>query len=272
MTTPTPSTLAILIEVAAERHTWPQLSIMLDRAGLNQFVAGGSSKLERVRLALHRACTDAEEGDAQAHRALLNFVNRVVTVNVPDPDEAPPWFGELREALLADGYDLTWEPMTGTVGNSGSPNVTYKIHLTDAPPTPLRPEASALEAELVSRGYTTVLQYYRDAVDNLINHKYTSANGDLRTTFEDLVTRLAEDHGQFERPPRANTGAEAIKHIVEGGHLPKRDGGTMLQGLWQMIQTNGPHPGQTDADEARWRMQMITATARFLLKHFSTRT
>jgi hypothetical protein len=35
-----------------------------------------------------------------------------------------------------------------------------------------------------------------------------------------------------------------------------------------MIQTNGPHPGQTDAGQARLRMQMVTATARFLLRQF----
>jgi hypothetical protein len=41
----------------------------------------------------------------------------------------------------------------------------------------------------------------------------------------------------------------------------------MLTGLWQMIQTNGPHAGQTDTEEARWQMQMVTATARYLLRN-----
>ncbi len=129
----------------------------------------------------------------------------------------------------------------------------------------------ALEAELASRGYTSVLEHYREAVDGFVNHKYGSANGDLRTTLEDLVTRLAEDHAGYPRPARANTGTEAIRHMIQGRHIPERDSGTMLSGLWQMIQTNGPHPGQTDADEARWRLQMVTATGRFLLRHFPAR-
>ncbi|MGQ0775157.1 MAG: hypothetical protein ACT4NY_12180 [Pseudonocardiales bacterium] len=38
-------------------------------------------------------------------------------------------------------------------------------------------------------------------------------------------------------------GRVAINHLIVTEALPKRDGGHMLQGLWQMIQTNGPHPG-----------------------------
>jgi hypothetical protein len=67
------------------------------------------------------------------------------------------------------------------------------------------------------------------------------------------------------------SGTEAVRQ-VDGGYLPERDGGRLLSGLWQMIQTNGPHPGQTDSEETRWRMQMVTATARFLVGHFQAET
>jgi hypothetical protein len=42
----------------------------------------------------------------------------------------------------------------------------------------------------------------------------------------------------------------------------------LLQGLWMIAHTNGPNPGQSDAGEARLRMQLITGTAQFLLNHF----
>jgi len=32
-----------------------------------------------------------------------------------------------------------------------------------------------------------------------MNHKYESANGDLRAALEDLITRLAEDHTETYR-------------------------------------------------------------------------
>jgi hypothetical protein len=97
----------------------------------------------------------------------------------------------------------------------------------------------------------------------------TSANGDLRTALEDLVTRLAEDRAGYARQPQANQGYAAIRHLIQTGHLPEGDGGMLLLGLWKLSHTNGPHPGQSDGDEARFRLQVITATARFLLKHLS---
>jgi hypothetical protein len=42
----------------------------------------------------------------------------------------------------------------------------------------------------------------------------------------------------------------------------------LLKGIWAMTHTRGPHPGRSDADEARFRMLTITAIARFLLDHF----
>lgn len=259
-------TLGLLIEIADElfdRRT--ELAPLMMRCDLLQIEPGG--EIRRVLLnSLMAARAAAEAGDQQAHRNLLRFAQLIVEKRANHPrGMSQLQISELREALLADGYQLTWVPLPNDY------TARCKILPTDAAPVPLGPEISALDAELASRNYTTVLEHYRDAVDGLINHKYGSANGDLRTTLEDLVTRLAEDHTGYPRPAKANTGTEAIRHLVQGGHIPERDGGNMLSGLWQMIQTNGPHPGQTDADEARWRMQMVTATARFLLRHFPAR-
>jgi hypothetical protein len=60
--------------------------------------------------------------------------------------------------------------------------------------------------------------------------------------------------------------------MLDSGHLPEDDGGMLLRGLWKLSHTNGPHPGQSDADEVRFRMHAITATARFLLRHFPDAT
>ena len=139
-------------------------------------------------------------------------------------------------------------------------------------------EITALESELAARGYTIALNHYRHAVDGLVNKKYESANGDLRAALEDLVTRLAEDHTGYQRAldgktrqPSANQGGRAVRHLLDGGYLPERDGGKLLDGLWSMTHTNGSHPGQSDAEETRFRMQVVTAVARFLLKHFPAR-
>lgn len=49
------------------------------------------------------------------------------------------------------------------------------------------------------------------------------------------------------------------------------DGGDMLKGLWAMSHTKGSHPGRSDADETRFRLHAITATARLLLHRFPAR-
>jgi hypothetical protein len=172
---------------------------------------------------------------------------------------------ELREALRADGYELTWEIEEHPWGYEF---IRCRLRPTDAAPVPLAPEASALEAELADRGYTDALNHYQQAVDSLLNHNYESANGQLRTALEDLVTRLARQHACYVGQGKAGEGGNAIQHMINQGALPDRDGGKLLQGLWQMAQTRGSHPGQSDADEARFRMAVVTATARFLLNRF----
>jgi hypothetical protein len=230
---------------------------------------------ELIRSRLLGARAEAKDGDAGAHRAMLVFATQLIQQTVKNPEYAPPWFGELRDALLADGYQITWDgdppvtvPLPGYVHVAMQGSIRYSILPTDASPVPLAPEISALEAELAARGYTSVLNHYRQAVDGFTSHKYESANGDLRTTLEDLVTRLAEDHAGYPRQAQASQGNAAITHMIQSGHLPENDGGLLLRGLWRLSHTNGSHPGRSDADESRFRMQVITATARFLLRQF----
>ncbi len=272
MTAPTESTLAILINVADQMPgpTRSDLTTLLERAGLSRYASGGKNKQELLRRPFQLARIAAERGDVAAHRALLTFISLLVARKVTDPENPPFWFGDLREALRGDGYELTWDRVSDETrptpfgGTQKTVKVSYEILPTDAAPVPLAPEISALEKELARRGYATALNHYQQAVDGLLNQKYESANGDLRAALEDLVTRLAEDHAGYQRipgpspgQPRANQGGPAINHLVQQGNLPEREGGKLLQGLWDMIHTNGPHPGQSDADEARFRSRSV---------------
>lgn len=266
-------TVGMLIQ-AGQSLTGDHLKTLLLKAGIHYRETKDYTKQELLRWRLLRAQGEAADGNERAARGLLKFATDLVQKTVPNPENPPPWFDELCDDLLADGYELTWEgtpPRTigsgwNEVGVRGT--IRYEILPTDPGPVPLPEQITALEAELAARGYTSVLNHYQQAVDGFTHHKYESANGDLRTSLEDLVTRLAEDHTGYQRKPQANQGAAAIKHIVDGGYLPEDDGGMLLRGLWKLSHTNGSHPGQSDPDEARFRMQVITAVARFLLNHF----
>jgi len=266
-------TLGLLVQVAADAYTLKELKTMMLRVDLAHERYGGAdySRHDLVRDRLLRARTLALQGDRDAHRALLAFVRVLVQQMVRNPYDPPHWFAELCESLLADGYQLTWDNWTETDSlledYRKQPN--YRILPTDSGPVPLADEISVLERDLDLRGYTVALKHYRQAVDLFGQHQqYEPANGALRNALEAVVMGLAKDHANFQGQGRAGEGRPAIDHLIKTEALPKQDGGNMLLGLWQMIQTNGPHPGQSTADEARMRIQFVTAAARFLLNHF----
>jgi hypothetical protein len=179
-----------------------------------------------------------------------------------------PACGRIRADL---GRDPPGSVTVGKLTTLIRGNLRYKTLPTDAAPVPLAGEITALEADLAARSYTIALNHYQQAVDGFTHHKYESSNGDLRTMLEDLVTRLAVDYCGYNREERVNQGGTAVNHLVAGGYLPEQDGGMFLRGLWKLAHTHGSHPGRSGADEARFRMQTFTATARYLLNYFPSR-
>ena len=176
---------------------------------------------------------------------------------------------DLQEALLADGYQLTWDrqvqPPTYQGFDGPPPTVvtTYELLPTDTTAAPLGREISALEADLDARGNATALNHYQQAVNNLLQHNYEATNSQLRSALEDVGLDLAKTHASYS----GQKGGEAISRLVDAGLLPEEDGGLMLRGVWKMSHPRGSHPGQSDADEARIRMHLVTAGLRLLLKH-----
>jgi len=65
-------------------------------------------------------------------------------------------------------------------------DVRFELLPTDAAPVPLAAEISALQAELAARGYSSTLNHYQQATVAFGQHNYEAANGQRRTTLEDL--------------------------------------------------------------------------------------
>jgi hypothetical protein len=270
VTTLSQPTVGLLIDIAAERVTRPNLGTLLMRADLTQYRLGASlyTKKGLVLDALAGARAAAEDGDQAAHRGLLTFARLVVSKLVSDPERPSGWFDELREALLADGYQLTWEYVAPDPAAEDAPPVSYKILPTDAGPVPLAGEINALEHELATRGYGDALNHYRQATDAFVQHNYEATNSCLRPALEDLVVRLAGEHAGFVKPTGQGGGGAAIQALRQTGRLDEDDGGVLLRALWGMTHTKGPPPGRSTADETRFRLQVVTATARMLLHRF----
>ncbi|SDU25400.1 hypothetical protein SAMN04488563_0777 [Jiangella alkaliphila] len=247
----------------------------MDAADLMDRGIAGPNKNETLRDPLLKAQDMAMRGNREAHDALLEIVRlgaeRIAAFN----DDATAKLSALREALLSDGYELRVIQTDSDFGFS----VTNTIQLLPVDPDaiPISDELTALEAELEDRGYAEAREHYRLAVKHFTEQDYPSANSQLRNMVESLVVRLAVDHTNYTDTKKANQGSQAIKALyTPGGRapaavgrpLPEFDGGRMLHGIWETLHPNGSHPGLSDADEARLRMQLCTGLARFLLKHF----
>jgi hypothetical protein len=268
-------TIGRLVDLASSYSiaTKDTLTLMLRKADLARFAPRApdpnTTKIQMLLGPIDAANRAADQGDAKAHQSLLGFVLLVVAVAA----EAQQLHGSvseqvsaLAEALRADGYELRLPT---------SPLDAVQLLPTEPSAAPLPPEITALEVELDHRGYDVTLNHYRQAVDNLVGGNYEAANAALRTSLEDLVTRLAAGHNGYQPvlgpngEPKANQGGRAIEQLVDKTNkIPADDGGALLRGLWKMSCTKGSHPGRSSADEARSRLQLVTATARIVLGYF----
>jgi hypothetical protein len=248
----------------------------MDRVGLVDRGTASPNKNETLRNPLLKAHDMATRGNREAHDTLLEIVRLSAgRIAARYRTDVIARLSALRQALLGDGYELRvietdrdWDLAS-----------TYEIQLLPVDPDaiPISTEITALEAELEGRGYAEAREHYRLAIKHFTEQDYPSANGQLRNMVESLVVGLAVDHTNYTNTKKANQGTQAIKTLytpegkppaVIGQPLPEFDGGRMLHGIWETLHPHGSHPGLSDADEARLRMQLCTGLARFLLKHF----
>ncbi len=262
-------TLAVLTKIAIER-TMKEINTSLLAANLDRFITVTSSKERLVQTVLMAARRAAQKGDKDAHRGLLMFAKEQ-TSGFRSPDELGPesLLFQLKEALLADGYDLQWDDPTIRT-DTGSDSwieidrgpVVYHIRPTEAAGTEMGGEISALEAQLDAAGFEVALNHYKQAVDNLNHHNYEASNGALRPMLEDVTFRVAQKYGYT-----GTSGGNAITFMVDQKKVVPEKWGRLMQGAWDISHPEGPHPGRSNADEARFRMLIITSIVRRLLQH-----
>lgn len=264
-------TLAVLTKLAILR-TMKEIRTSLMAANLDHFITVDSSKERLVQTVLTDARRAAQEGDGDAHRGMLVFAREQTDGLLPPSEHSPgSLLFQLKDALLADGYDLQWEETTkeveglfgGTEIEKGQ--VVYHIRPTEAPGTEMAEEITALEAQLTAAGLDVALNHYKQAVDNLTHHNYEASNASLRPMLEDVLLRVADKYGYTGTPK----GGAAVNWMVDQKKvLPvELNWPRLLQGAWDISHPEGAHPGRSSADEARFRMLIITSIVRRLLQH-----
>jgi hypothetical protein len=265
-------TLAVLTKIAVDR-TRTEITTHLLAANLDCFSPGDRafSKQALVQESLVNARRAAQDDDdKEAHRGLLAFAKEMTSV-FRSPVRQPPesLLFQLKEALLADGYDLQWDDPTiqqqdswGHIEIDNGP-VVYHLRPTEASGTEMAEDISALEAQLDAAGFDVALNHYRQALDNLNHHNYEASNAALRPMLEDVLLRVAQKYGYTG----AAAGGAAANWMVDQKKVVPEKWGRLLQGAWDTSHPDGPHPGRSNADEARFRMVIITSIVRRLLQH-----
>ncbi|MFJ9030965.1 hypothetical protein ACIRQP_21030 [Streptomyces sp. NPDC102274] len=243
-------------ELATRLFTTAEIELQILQAGLSRFQPAPQAGKQRyaktslVASTLHTAQKAVASGDSEAEEGLRQFL-RLVAVRAMDQD-----FTWLREAVRAAGFDLVADP--GPV----------RLLPLEDPRAPLSEAATALEADFDRLGWVTAKALYQQALRNLVDQRYETANGGMRSMFEEVIAQVAVRHG-FVRPQQGAAGP-ALNYLIERQELlPMDDGGGYVRGLWKIVQTNGPHPGTSTAGEARFRVQAMTASARYLIDRFA---
>lgn len=268
--------LGTAADIAKNNFSEGELEILFLQAGLDGFMPKswyGKAKL--VAPTVRAARTAAADADLAAVEGLKDFVTLVAEKVAPKtPDEIEPGtpFWKLREAVRSDGFELHAD-YTETPGAGPWESPSYRLEGVrilplDEPRAPLNAEITALEEDFDRLGMTVARSCYQQAVASLVDQRFEAANSQIRAMLEEVAAHLATLHG-FTRE-RQGDGARAITYLVDNDLLPKRDGGSFVQGLWQMTHTNGPHPGTSTAGEARFRLQAMTAAARFLIDQLAS--
>lgn len=245
------------------------LNILFIRAGLGQFAPGSAySKSSLVSAGITPALRAAYDGDESAKDGLNEFVLLVAELvgpTTPEEEVAPGTaFWKLREAARSDGFDLRADFSNDAM----SLRIGMRLLPLDEPKMPVSEEITALEADFAQLGMRVALNHYRQAVKNFVEQDFEAANGQLRSMFESVIIHFAAARG-FSQTNQGD-GGKAIAYLRDNGHLPVREGGDFVRGLWWIVQTNGSHPGTTTAGEVHFRMLTMTGAARYLIDRFGS--
>lgn len=104
------------------------------------------------------------------------------------------------------------------------------------------------------------LTHYRQAIANYRDSEFECSNGQLRSALDETLARACE-----QRTSRSGRDPKGCVDVLVNVNVLNKDEAQMIKGLIGISNTNGPHPGLSNADEALFRMHVVSATLRWLL-------
>lgn len=242
------ATKAALIEVAAETWTHKDLNLLFRRLEVDdsdEREFGNPTKIHRVEGAVDQLASRGPEHGRDLLELIRTLIEERWQGDVPDAFLSHNAAARrLMEGLRTDGWELAGTRLVASNPDEAS----------------IAEEISLLEKELKARGWDVALTHYRQAITNYRDSEFESSNGQLRNVLDDTLARAcAEKTGKAGRDPKG-----CVDRLVNAKVLTN-DEAQMIKGLVGISNTNGPHPGLSNAAEALFRLHVVVATVRWLL-------
>jgi hypothetical protein len=240
-------TLGVLIEAIVSSNTGTTMQTLWLLAEVDEWEPTGSNKEARAQDLLHKL---RYSRNPDAYQGALELARLVLVKGKPSdrgwtPSPPPGWWGELRDAVAADGWEF--DPASDRL-------------VPTVPGTVVADEVSWIEAELRRRGWTTAAEHYRQAVDSFASGNWAAANSQLRTFYESVTTTA----GGTDTSSKPGQVQAAVGNLDAAGLLIAEEA-DFAKKLWKMLHPGGSHPGLSDEDESRFRLLALTGYVRFLL-------
>lgn len=241
-------TLVALIEAAANAWSHQDLNFLLRRLGVDDAddrQSGSLSKAQRMETAVDRLSSRGP----QHGQDVLELARCLIEDR---------WDGRLSEYFLA--HNEPARRLIAGLKSDGWEVANGRLVASTPDVLPLAEEVTLLETELKARGWEVAVTHYRQAVTNYRDNEFESSNGQLRNVLEEsLQQSCAQRTGRAGRDPKGSADRLANANLITN------DEAALLKALVGISNSNGAHPGLSNADEALFRMHMIVATVRWLL-------
>jgi hypothetical protein len=153
-----------------------------------------------------------------------------------------PW-PEIIRVLRSDGFEIHNGSLVHSVG--GTPEADALI--------------GVLEARLDELGWDAPLLHLKQARENLTLGYWEAANAALRSFLQGVFDSLAETVSDY--PPKGLEPGGKRRMFLEKQGVFSEDEGRLVQALFAVLNTKGPHPGTSDEGDCVSRLMLATGVA-----------
>lgn len=239
-------TIGTLARVIPQGYSDTDIGTLILEAGADPWAPESwSSKQARIQDLLTTMRADSTHDSRRAALDLARLVLQHGARGARTGSDHAPWFPDLRESLTADGWEYDVE--------------TARL-IPTVPGVDVAEQSRMVSERLRHLGCDTPAGHYDQAVDAFARGNWASSNAQLRSALEGALPFVAERR-TGDRPSNVKSTLQKLRdsNTLANGEFSYADG------LWQMCQSNGPHLGLSDAEEARFRLVSVTAYLRLLL-------